>query len=106
MGWLMTLRVRLTFDRRFATPNSWFWIAAVETIRCRIKVASADEVSPVDVHLRYRGKNPAPGLVHCHPISEDIFLCEGAVLHPDLPYRIELILTGTPEAVAADLRSL
>jgi hypothetical protein len=95
----------LTFDRTLSRPNTFYWVAEIESIRCRIKVASADEISDLDVRLRFRGQTKAYGLVHCRPLDETTFQCEAAVIHQDLP-KLELVLRDVPEAVAAQLRAL
>jgi len=95
----------LTFDLTFSRPNTFFWVSEIESIRCRIKVASAAEVSPVDVHLRFRGRGKAPGLVYMRPLDETTFQCEAATVHEDLP-KLELVLRDVPEVVAAQLRDL
>ena len=98
-------RQYLAYSKSFERPNVFFWIGSQETIRCRIKVASAEEVSPVDVHLRFRKRGKAPGLVHVHPIDLETFVTEAAVLHPDLP-KLELVLKDVPEDVATEMRAL
>jgi hypothetical protein len=97
-------QVYLTYDRALARPNTFFYIPELETIRCRIRVAGAKEVSPVDVHLRFRN-GKAPGLVHVHQIDGSRFVTELAQLHDDLP-RIELVLVEVPVPIANALRAL
>jgi hypothetical protein len=96
--------VYLTYDRGLARPNTFFYIAELETIRCRIKIGSAPEVSPVDVHLRFRS-GKAPGVVFVRQIDEDRFLTELAKLHDDLP-KLELVLTNVPTPIVNALRAL
>jgi hypothetical protein len=98
-------RCYLTYDPRFAKPNVFYWVAELETIRARIQLASAPEVSPVDIHLRFRGKTKAQGLVHCHPIDDCTFMLEDALVHQDLP-RIQIALVSVPEDVARELMAL
>lgn len=98
-------RQYMIFDRGLSRSNTFYYIADREMIRCRIKISSADEVSPVDVHLRFRQRAKAPGLVHCHPVNEDTFVTEADTLHSDLP-KLELVLSGVPENVAENMRAL
>lgn len=98
-------RQYLVYSAAFEKPNTFFWISGLQTIRCRIKVASAEEISPVDVHLRFRRQGKAHGLVHVHPHDESTFITEAADLHPDLP-RLELVLRDVPADIAAEMRAL
>jgi hypothetical protein len=98
-------RQYLIFDRSISRPNTFFYIPEAESIRCRIRLASAEEVSPVDVHIRFRKRGPTHGLVHCHPVDETTFVTEATLLHPDLP-KLELVLLNVPEDVANEMRSL
>jgi hypothetical protein len=98
-------RQYLTFSRKFERPNTFLWLPELETIRCRIKVASAEEVSPVDVHLRFRRRGATHGLVHIHPHDESTFITEAAVLHESLP-KLELVLCDVPPDTAQQMRAL
>lgn len=95
----------VTYDRRLSRPNTFIWIAEDETIRCRLQVAGAAEVSPVDVHLRFRGRGPQHDLVHARPIDGATFLCEAAIIDSRLP-KLELVLRDVPEVVAEQIRHL
>jgi hypothetical protein len=96
----------LRYDLRFSRPNTFIYLPELETIRCRIKIASAQEISPVDVHLRFRGKSRAHGLVHVRPLDDDKFVTEAAMLHPAIGFKLELMLVGVPEDVATRIRAL
>jgi hypothetical protein len=98
-------RQYLVFSKALEKPDTFFYIPKLESIRCRIRVSSADEVSPVDVHLRFRKRGPAPGLVYCRPLDETTFVTEAAQLHPDLP-KLELLLSNIPDGPAAEMRAL
>jgi hypothetical protein len=98
-------RQYLVWDRGISKPNTFFYIPKLESIRCRIRVSSADEVSPVDVHLRFRKRAAAPGLVFCRPLDETTFVTAAEILHPDLP-KLELLLSNVPDGPAAEMRAL
>lgn len=94
----------LRHDPALRRPNTFFFIPEIETIRCRIKLGAAPEVSPVDVHLRFRS-GKYPGLVFVHQIDETTFQTEMAKLHDDLP-KMELMLMDVPAPVANAIRNL
>lgn len=100
----MTLRHSLAFDRRLSRTNTFYWVAASESIVCRIRVASAAEYE-IEVPLRFRGRLRGDGRLFCRPHDETTFGTESAVLHPDLP-RLELLLTRVPEGPATDMRAM
>jgi len=98
-------RQYLKYSRKFERSNTFFWISELETIRCRIKVASAEEVSPVDVHLRFRRRGPTPGIAHVHPHDESTFIVEATKVHESLP-KLELVLCDVPSDIAEEMRAL
>lgn len=102
----MTFTLYTTYSKALAKPNTAFYVPAIETFRARLKVGGGPEVSPVDIHVRFRGKAKAPGVVHCHMIDGSTALLESARLHDDLPYRLELVITEIPEPIAMMLLAL
>jgi hypothetical protein len=95
----------MIYSAALERSNTFLYIPKLESIRCRIRVSSADEVSPVDVHLRFRKRAAAPGLVFCRPLDETTFVTAAEILHPDLP-KLELLLSNVPDGPAAEMRAL
>jgi hypothetical protein len=102
----MSFTLYVRYSKALGRPNTCLYVAELETFRCRLQVGGGAEVSPVDIHVRFRGRGPALGLVHCRMVDGHTAQLESARLHEDMPYRIELVVTQIPEDVGLLLLAL
>ena len=97
-------RVTLRFDRTLAAPPSWYWLDDLRAVRARFRLPGVAEEIHADLPVYFRGERSA-GAVRLVPQFDGTFVTDVLRAREGAP-RCEIVLVGTPEAVAGALIGL